>query len=158
MPAGRPSEYSPERGDEICGRLAKGESLNSICKSENMPALPTVYRWMRQREEFRNNYASAREDQADTLADEILYIADTPVSGIKTKTNSAGEVETTESDMIEHRRLQVDARKWIAAKLKPKKYGDAQAMQINLVPIAVQISFAPPDAPLIEHDKHNLPA
>jgi hypothetical protein len=26
--------------------------------------------------------------------------------------------------MIEHRRLQVDARKWIAAKLKPRKYGE----------------------------------
>jgi hypothetical protein len=64
-----------------------------------------------------------------TLADEILDIANTPVVGVKTKTNEKGEVETTEGDMIEHRRLQVDARKWIAAKLKPKKYGDKQEIE-----------------------------
>lgn len=69
-------------------------------------------------------YARAREDQADTLADQIIQIADTPMLGVKTKTDDEGNVETTEGDMIEHRRLQVDARKWIAAKLKPKKYAD----------------------------------
>lgn len=69
-------------------------------------------------------YARAREDQADTLADQIIEIADTPMLGIKTKTDEEGNVETTQGDMIEHRRLQVDARKWIAAKLKPRKYGE----------------------------------
>lgn len=69
-------------------------------------------------------YARAREDQADTLADQIIEIADTPMLGIKTKTDDEGNVETTEGDMIEHRRLRVDARKWIAAKLKPRKYGE----------------------------------
>jgi terminase small subunit-like protein len=28
--------------------------------------------------------------------------------------------------MIEHRRLQIDARKWMAGKLRPRKYGDKQ--------------------------------
>jgi hypothetical protein len=69
-------------------------------------------------------YARARDDQADTLADEILDIANTPVEGITTKTDSDGKTETTKADMLNHRRLQVDARKWIAAKLKPRKYGE----------------------------------
>lgn len=70
-------------------------------------------------------YARARDDQADTLADQIIDIADTPLQGVKTKTDANGKViETTEGDMIEHRRLQVDARKWIAAKLKPRRYGE----------------------------------
>lgn len=88
-----------------------------------MPNKATVYRWLGSNEPFRDLYARAREDQADTLADEIVNIADNPVVGIKTKTGKDG-VEITEGDMIEHRRLQVDARKWVAAKLKPKKYGD----------------------------------
>lgn len=62
------------------------------------------------------------------MAAEIIKIADTPVVGIKKKTNEKGEVETTEGDMIEHRRLQVDARKWAASKLAPKKYGDKLAL------------------------------
>ncbi len=73
-------------------------------------------------------YARAREDQADTLADEIVAIADEPAAGKKTTTKANGDVETVEGDMIEHRRLRVDARKWTAAKLKPKKYGERQAL------------------------------
>jgi hypothetical protein len=30
--------------------------------------------------------------------------------------------------MLGHRRLQIDARKWIASKLKPKKYGEKLAI------------------------------
>jgi hypothetical protein len=128
---GRPSDYTEDMAIEICARLASGESLVRMCKADDMPSVSTVYRWIQAHEEFRDSYTRAREDQADTLADEILDIANTPVVGVKTKTNEKGEVETTEGDMIEHRRLQVDARKWIAAKLKPKKYGDKQQTEVT---------------------------
>jgi len=128
---GRPSDYTEDMAIEICARLASGESLVRMCKADDMPSVSTVYRWIQAHVEFRDNYTRAREDQADTLADEILDIANTPVVGVKTKTNEKGEVETTEGDMIEHRRLQVDARKWIAAKLKPKKYGDKQQTEVT---------------------------
>jgi hypothetical protein len=92
-----------------------------------MPDKATVFRWLSLESPFRDGfcdqYAHAREAQADSLADDIIDIADTPMPGVKTKTTAQG-VETTEGDMIEHRRLRVDARKWVAAKLKPKKYGD----------------------------------
>jgi hypothetical protein len=52
-----------------------------------------------------------------------MEIADTPVIGTKTVSKATG-TETTEGDMIEHRRLQVEARKWILAKMLPKVYGD----------------------------------
>lgn len=121
---GRPSDYTLEIATEICGLLASGQPLVAICRGEESPDVRTVYRWLAAHEEFRLMYARAREDQADTLADQIIEIADTPLLGVKTKTDDEGNVETTEGDMIEHRRLQVDARKWIASKLKPKKYGE----------------------------------
>lgn len=31
--------------------------------------------------------------------------------------------------MIQHRRLRIDARKWIVSKLMPKKYGDSTQIQ-----------------------------
>jgi hypothetical protein len=65
----------------------------------------------------------ARELQAEYLIDEIVEIADTPQIGVKTIHKPTG-TETTEGDMIEHRRLRVDARKWVASKLAPKKYGE----------------------------------
>ncbi len=120
----RPSEYTEEQAIEICSRLAEGQSLVAICRDDDFPDVRTVYRWLVANETFCQMYTRAREDQADTLADQIIDIADTPLRGIKTKTDAEGNVETTEGDMIEHRRLQVDARKWIAAKLKPRKYGE----------------------------------
>lgn len=120
---GRQSGYSDATADAICERLANGESLVAICKRDGMPAASTVFKWLTERPAFSERYARAREAQADTLAQEILHIANTPQKGVIVTTKEWGE-EIRTADMIEHRRLQVDARKWIAAKLAPKKYGD----------------------------------
>lgn len=120
----RPSDYSQEIADLICERIGDGESLRKICSEDDMPNKATVFRWLAAHPEFSDQYARAREAQADTLFDEVLAIADTPMMGEKTKIGSDGKTETTTGDMIEHRRLQVDARKWMAGKLRPKKYGD----------------------------------
>lgn len=127
---GRPSDYSEELADIICERLADGESLRSICRDEGMPHASTVCRWLASddRAAFREQYTRARELQADALFDEALEIADTPVEGVKTKVTSDGKTETTTGDMIEHRRLRVDTRKWMVGKLAPKKYGEKLAL------------------------------
>lgn len=70
-----------------------------------MPAYSTVTEWRQEDETFAANYARAREDQADYLAEEIISIAD----------------EAKDANLA---RLQVDARKWKAGKLKPKVYGE----------------------------------
>ena len=111
--------------DAICTRLANGESLNAICKTDGSPAESTVRAWaLDDIEGFSAKYTRARAIGYERLADELLAIADTPLTGVKTKTNDKGEIETTEGDMIEHRRLQVDARKWMLAKMLPKLFGD----------------------------------
>jgi len=131
MPAGRPSKYSKEQATYICAELANGRSLREICEEEQTPSRESVRRWLDEHEEFRGQYARAREEQAEYYAQQIIDIADTPLMGKKTKTTSKGEVEVTEGDMIEHRRLQVDSRKWIACKLLPKVYGDRQQVDVT---------------------------
>lgn len=122
---GRPSDYTVEQADSICEHIAGGKSLVSWCKdNENRSSYTSVMRWLDAKPEFREKYARARQDQADYLAEEIVQIADTPVLGITTKISDDGKTETTEGDMLQHRRLQVDARKWYASKLAPKKYGE----------------------------------
>ncbi len=123
---GRPTIFSDELATEICTQLAEGNSLRSICEKPEMPNIGTVLRWVLdgKHEEFSKQYEMARDIQADVWADEIIHISNTPQKGVKTKTTSDGKVETQEGDMTEHRKLQIDARKWIAARLKPKKYGD----------------------------------
>jgi hypothetical protein len=130
-PVGHPSLFTTELGDEICNRIADGESLRAICEEADMPDKATVFRWLlaEEHKDFSNQYSRARDIQADVLFDEIHQIADTPQKGTKTVRRGEGDnstVETTEADMIEHRRLQIDARKWLIGKMAPKKYGDKQ--------------------------------
>lgn len=143
---GRPTIFSDELATEICTQLAEGNSLRSICEKPEMPSMGTVLRWVLdgQHEEFRKQYELSRDIQADVLADDIQHIADHTQKGIKTKTTSDGKVETQEGDMTEHRKLQIDARKWIAARLKPKKYGDKveQTIQGGDKPILISPTAA----------------
>jgi hypothetical protein len=102
--------FSQRLADRLCRLLANGYSLKSICRRNCFPSHETVRRWLRDKSEFRAQYARAREDQADALAEEIIDIAD-----------AAADPQLG--------RLRVDARKWVAAKLKPKVYGDKVAQE-----------------------------
>lgn len=102
---GRPSDFTQEIADEICDRLAKGESLRSISADEWMPERSTVRRWLMSSDEFRNQYARARDDQADEYADRVIF-----------------EAENATDPQLG--RLRMDALKWAASKLAPKRYGD----------------------------------
>lgn len=129
---GRPSSYSEAIADEICDRIANGESLVRVCADQHMPSTSVVFKWLGDdaRADFADRYARAREAQADFMAQEILHIANTPQVGVITTEKPTG-TETKIADMIEHRRLQVDARKWLASKLAPKKYGDKITQELG---------------------------
>jgi len=120
---GRPSSFSQVAADEICTRIAKGESLRAICADEEagwLPTATTVHRWLndKDRADFREQYARARDAQADFYVDQIIEIADAPNATVNAKTGEP-EVRDAQRD-----RLRVDARKWVAARLAPKKYGE----------------------------------
>lgn len=116
---GRPTKYNEEIAAEICTRIIKGESLRSICRDEKMPNVDTIYVWIGKHPIFADQYARAREEQADTLADEIQALADEAPPMVLGK---FGEVIDT--GWLQWQKQRIDARKWCAAKLKPKKYGE----------------------------------
>lgn len=127
--AGRPTDYTEELGIDICALIAEGKALATICKSENMPSIRTVYYWLKQKPEFLQLYTRAKEDSADALTDESLEIADNIVGnpvlidGVPMQLD--GKVLTVvDAASINHARLRIETRKWYASKLKPKKYGD----------------------------------
>jgi hypothetical protein len=99
--------YAAEVRDVICQRIANQQSLVAITRDPAMPGYETVCRWLREDHDFRESYARAREDAADAMASEIVEIAD-----------------TANEDNAQAIRVRVDARKWVAAKLKPRVYGD----------------------------------
>ncbi len=125
MPAGRPSKYSQEIADRLCESLAEGVSMHRACEPDDMPQKRTVFNWLRTNEEFLHQYERAKADAADYLAEEMIEIADDGTNDYVTKANSDGsEYEVVNTEHIQRSRLRIDARKWIASKLKPKKYGD----------------------------------
>ena len=104
---GRPSKYSHEWAENFCELLAQGQSVRQICSQPSQPDKSQVYRWLDENGDFRDQYARAREEQADKFFKECIEIAD---------------AATQENCNVA--RLRVDTRKWAAARLAPKKYGD----------------------------------
>jgi hypothetical protein len=126
-PRGRPSTYTLEVANAICERIADGTPLREICRDEKMPAWRTVYDWIEADADFSARIAHARDIGEEAIAQECLQIADTPQIGIRTTVKPSG-TETTEADMIEHRRLQIDTRLKLLAKWNPRKWGDKLAV------------------------------
>lgn len=126
---GRPTLYSDELADMICERLAEGESMRSICRDDAMPAMSTVFKWLRENDLFSQQYARAKDECADAMVEDILDIADNQVEqpllvdGIPMQVDGK-LVMVKDAVSVSHAKLRVDTRKWAASKLKPKKYGD----------------------------------
>ena len=123
--AGRPSEYSDEIADEICDRLCAPRSLRSICSDADMPSGATVFKWLRQQPSFAEQYARARQAQADALFDESLDIADDGSNDWMERRREDGSTDQVlNGEHVQRSKLRIDTRKWMAGKLAPKKYGE----------------------------------
>ena len=102
----RPSIYDPVVAEAIFERLEQGEALIAICRDDGMPSVRTALRWAAENESFGTEYARAREAQAEHMDGKILDAA-----------AAAG-------DDPQAARVKIDAYKWRAAKLSPKRYGE----------------------------------
>jgi hypothetical protein len=81
--------------------------------------------WLREKEVFRQQYAHARDAQADALFEEAFDIADDGSNDWMKREGKDGSLSWVENgESIQRSRLRVDLRKWAAGKLAPKKYGE----------------------------------
>jgi hypothetical protein len=123
---GRPTAWTEDLQDRICAELACGKSVRTICKRDDMPGMETIFRWLRENPEFREQYARAKTEAADALVEEMLDIADDGRNDWMEVHDKDGACVgyKVNGEHVQRSRLRLDTRKWIAAKLKPKKYGD----------------------------------
>lgn len=91
----------------LCEWLSLGKTLEDYCKQDGMPSTFTVRKWLLKDEEFFTAYTHARAIGGDAIAAGMLEIAD----------------EGDDED-VQHRRLQIDTRKWLLARWFPTNYGD----------------------------------
>jgi hypothetical protein len=155
--AGRPPIYGQETRDKICALLAEGLSLRSICRQDGMPAIALVLTWLRDEPAFLIQYTRAREAQADALAEDILEIADDGRNDWMEREDPENPGYNFNGEHIQRSKLRVDARKWLASKMAPKKYGEkvetahtgaveVRHLQVNVMPAAMPVR-SPTNAP-----------
>lgn len=107
MPAGRPTNYTPELAERMCATIAGGMSVTKMCALDWAPPKQIFYLWLMKHPEFYDQYIQAKESQSHCLVDEIVDIADTDENPKKAK-------------------VRVDARVIYAEKCAPRKYGKRQ--------------------------------
>lgn len=95
--------------------MRSGLSAFKACQKVGVPQ-STFNRWVDTDAKLAEDYAHAREDLIERMANEVLELADSEVP----------ETEDGKKDWqaIQKHKLQVDTRKWLLSKLAPKKYGD----------------------------------
>lgn len=113
---GRPSKYTEAMADDICARIACGESMRAISFDPVMPAMSTLFKWLREHQEFSEQYARAKEESGDVDAERIEDVA---------KDVLDGKVDPASG------RVAIDAFKWTASKKRPKKYGDKVQQELT---------------------------
>lgn len=127
---GRPHGYTEEKALEICELVADGQSINKISKMPGMPTRSTILKWFRDVPEFSTMYARAKEIGFEVLADEIIDLADAE--------------DNADKDQCRRHQLMIDTRKWLLAKLQPRKYGERVTQEIvgnkEEAPVQVEIS------------------
>lgn len=140
-PFGRPTIYSQELATEICNRLSHGETLRTIiASSPHLPCRTTIYRWNADNEDFRNQYTKARAEQADYYAELIVD-------------------ESYSSHDAAIGRLRVDALKWAASKMAPKKYGEKIEIETaQPLTLAFQLPSRAPERIELESNQKTLEA
>lgn len=116
----RPTIYTDDLAADLLTRIAEGNSLRTVCLSEDMPCIKTVMTWKRKYPEFLQQYDLACIERSEMLVEDMLYIADTSDPNHAAKT-----------------RIQVDTRKWHAARMKPKKYGESAEPEKQVIPFIV---------------------
>lgn len=105
--------YNEELAATVLSHLSDGKSLRTIAKIDGMPCMVTIWKWIGRHEDFATRYAIAKQEAADAMVEDMHAICDDP---------------TLDHN---HKRIMVDTRKWIASKLKAKKYGDKVAVTDN---------------------------
>ncbi|MDP3872372.1 MAG: hypothetical protein Q8Q80_06890 [Methyloversatilis sp.] len=121
---GRPVTYDKSKiWPEITRRIANGESLASALRHPGMPSYELARNQIREFPEIKAAYEAAVEDRGAMLAEELIDLADTPIpEDLDPASRSA---------WVQHLRVRLDTRKWIASRVYRKVYGDKVEVSVS---------------------------
>jgi hypothetical protein len=133
--SGRPTDYNPELAERICELVAIHDMGLKRLTAEfpDLPNKSNINKWRRKYPEFRAQYAQAKCEQLEFMTEDILEIADNATNDWMEHYDKNNECISwrVNGEHIQRSRVRIDARKWLAAKLAPKIYGDALTQENN---------------------------
>lgn len=115
----------PANAALICERIAEGFTLKQIGREIGCSD-SAITLWAANDPEFASMYARAREAQAEHFAAELLEIADDGSNDWIERESGGASVIVPDHEHINRSRLRVDARKWLMARMAPRRWGDRQ--------------------------------
>lgn len=114
-----------KNADEICERIAGGETLSAICKE--LEVYPHYFHAAcRADMALRDAYEEARRQWAHILFDKVMSIAE-----------SLDEGDVTDTQRLKAKGMAADLYKWMAGKLNPPAYSEKPSEHKG---VAVQIN------------------
>jgi hypothetical protein len=120
--------------EEICEMIGDCQTLQAIANNASV-SKGSLITWLAK---HADQYARAREAQADKMAEDILQIAD---DGLNDSYVDEDGNRRTDQDVVARSKLRIDARKWLAGKMAPKKYGDKLDVDAKISgSVVVQVS------------------
>lgn len=129
LPRKETVHYSDELGEAICAYIAEGMVLPKICKMPGMPTMRNIFYWVVKNPEFKIKYELASEVRAEVMIEEMIEIADDKSEDCLQDTWNGKTFDVENREFIQRSRVRIETRKWIASKIKPKKYGDRQTIE-----------------------------
>lgn len=145
--------FSMDVVEEICERLAQGETLNSICQGDRFPSRRSFNEWVITNKEVAEKYIVARQLQATHYADEMIEIVDHPFDQIKEfvldlekrktlKTEDVMAFDSIAKYLVQLQRNRIDTRKWLCGKLYSKVFGDQKSLKEQVEEIKTNINLS----------------
>lgn len=133
MAAGRPTDFTPELGAEICLRMMTyklpDNSITKICAADDMPCRTTIYLWLLdaakedasdEQKEFLNRYNLACNIRLDNMFDESFNVAYDEAGDLINDSNGLKGNSTN----VSRAKVKIDLIKWALSKMNPEKYGE----------------------------------
>lgn len=128
---------------EILREIGNGASLIKAINKPGYPTYDSVQKYMRAHPDIKRLYEEAVEIRADHLAESLIDISDeTPPEGLDGPQLSA---------WINQMKIRIDTRKWTAAKLRPKQWGERMDVNVTQTQISITTALKEAEARLIDN-------
>lgn len=115
--------YSDHIAAEVLARMADGETLTNILKSECMPDNSTWLMWCRERPELALAYNRAQQAMLRTWGDQLIEMADDSAGDYYKMRRKNGEILVFQREHVERAKLRIATRWQLMQTLAPAVFG-----------------------------------